>query len=81
MVAFEQYFKFGMVNRHTGKNHAVHLPGSALTEEERKYLIEAIAAYVKYNEGPKDLISIFMAAFISGVSYSGAYLGPGSDTK
>lgn len=78
MKKFEQYFKFGMANR-DGNNHAVHLRGGQLSKSEKEYLAGALLIFYKTFEDKKmEVADIYLSAFISGIVYAGAYLGPGA---
>lgn len=80
MKNFESFYKFGMTHR-DGNSHAVHLPGYALSDKERDYLKECIFAFMKSQDpqGKKlEVVDVFLGAFLSGVTYSGAYFGPGA---
>ena len=83
MKNFEQYYKFGMANR-DGKNKMVYLQGNQLSDGEREYLLEACVGFISgYQKTNKkiDVPSVFLSAFLSGVTYAGAYLGTGSEDQ
>jgi hypothetical protein len=78
MKPFEQYYKFGMANR-DGNNHAAHMRAAAMSDKEKYYLAEAFMAYVKNKKTDEmKAVDTYLSAFLSGITYAGAYLGPGS---
>lgn len=82
MKEFEQFYKFGMAHREPGMVHKIGLSGATLTDEERDYLADCVFHYIKAAKGGKapSLLDVYISAFLAGVGYAGAYLGPGSET-
>lgn len=81
MRNFEQHFKFGMAHREG--THVVLQKGYAFSKSEKEYLAEAMATWIKsFKEnfpGKKvDIVECYLSAFVSGITYSGCYFGPGA---